>query len=397
MRCNLVFGLISGCGVLLISALLSTAAPAGEAASPPQPELLTNLFQLREEADHERLVVHPFRIVADVIDADCKAGVLLLRDASGVEFMRGDFGARDIEPGSTVCLEGTGNTVKPASFGLSVVPGMVVDNDGIHASAVQSGQVFLHAGTNPISVQWFNASGVFELNVEYEGPGMPRQRIPGSVLLRTNMDRATGRASLSPGLDFRCYEGTGWQSLSDFQKFQPAKTGIATNFDLNVRTRDENVGLEFTGLIAIPRDGIYTFHLTSDDGSRLFVGNSPMDVRVLGKHPAPVAAEELPLSILERANSPLVTVEGKVGSVGVWTTGGELQMRVGNEDISADVFENGDSVPGVPPHGKVRVTGIFQNVVTDDGSRVSGRILVSELESRPARRVVGNPSGQSAW
>jgi signal transduction histidine kinase len=126
MRCNLVFGLISGCGVLLISALLSATAPAGEAASPPQPELLTNLFQLREEAEHERLVVHPFRIVADVMDADSKTGVLLLRDASGVEFIRGDFGAQDIEPGATVCLEGTGNALKVKSFGLSVAPGMVV-------------------------------------------------------------------------------------------------------------------------------------------------------------------------------------------------------------------------------------------------------------------------------
>jgi signal transduction histidine kinase len=367
---------MSGCGVFLMFALFSVTAPAAEIASPPQPELLTNLFQLRQEAEHERLVVHPFRIVADVIDADCKGGVLLLRDASGVEFIRGGFGARDIEPGATVCLEGTGNTVKLKSFGLSVVPGMVVDNDGVHASAVQSGQVFLPAGTNPITVQWFNALKAAELNLEYEGPGLPRQRVPDSVLLRTNLDHATGRASFSPGLDFRCYEGTKWQSLSDFRQFQPVKTGTATNFDLNVRTRDENVGLEFTGLIAIPRDGVYTFHLTSDDGSRLFVGQAPLNVRVLGKNSAPVAAEKLPLSMLEPGKSPWVTLEGTVSSAGIWTTGGELLMRAGNEDVCVDVFESGDSVPGIPPHGKVRVTGICQNVVTDDGSHVPGRILV---------------------
>ena len=366
-------------------ALLSATAPAGEAASPLQPDLLTNLFQLRQEAEHEHLVVHPFRIVADIIDADGKTGALLLRDASGAEFIRGDFGAQDIEPGATVCLEGTGNTVKAEGLGLSIASGMVVDNDGVHSSAVRSGQVFLHAGTNPISVQWFNAAGAFELKLEYEGPGIPRQRIPSSVLLRTNLDRATGRAGFSPGLDFRCYEGTGWQWLSDFLKLQPVKTGIATNFDLNVRTRDENVGLEFTGLITIPRDGLYTFHLTSDDGSRLFVGNAPMNVRVLGQRPVPVAAEKLPSSILERGNSPWVTLEGTVSSVGVWTTGGELQMRAGNEDVRVDVIESGDSVPGIPPHGKVRVTGIYQNVVADAGSQVPGRILVLNWKAvRPA-------------
>ena len=126
MRRNPFPGLIPGCGVFLMLALLSATAPAGEAASPPQPELLTNLFQLREEAGHERLVVHPFRIVADVVDVDSASGVLVLRDDSGVEFIRGDFGARDIEPGATVCLEGTGNTVKLKSFGVSVDSGMVV-------------------------------------------------------------------------------------------------------------------------------------------------------------------------------------------------------------------------------------------------------------------------------
>ena len=375
MHRNPISRLIPGCSVFLMLTWLSATAPAGEAVSPPPPELLTNLFQLREEAEHERLVAHPFRIVAAVIDADGKAGALLLRDASGVEFIRGDFGARDIEPGATVCLEGTGNTVKLKNFGLSIVPGMIVDNDGMHGSTVQSGTVFLPAGTNPISVQWFNAATDFGLNLEYEGPGIPRQRIPSSALSRKHLDRATGRAGFSPGLDFRCYEGTKWQSLSDFRQFQPVKTGIATNFDLNVRTRDENIGLEFTGFIAIPQAGVYTFHLASDDGSALFIGQVPMNVRVLVKDPAPVAVEKLPLSILEPGKSPWVTLEGTVSSVGVWTTGGELQMRMGNDDVCVDVFESGDSVPGIPPHGRIRVTGIYQNVVTDDGSHVPGRIL----------------------
>jgi signal transduction histidine kinase len=148
MRCQPVSGFIPGCGVLfLMLGLLSATAAVGEAASPPQPELLTNLFQLRAEAEHERLAyaetkhanvsptmataqrrlaVHPFRIVAEVMDADSKTGVLLLRDASGVEFMRVDFGALDIQPGATVCLEGAGNAVKVKSFGVSVDSGMVV-------------------------------------------------------------------------------------------------------------------------------------------------------------------------------------------------------------------------------------------------------------------------------
>ena len=81
-----------------------------------------------------------------------------------------------------MCLEGRGYGLKPRSFELAVVPGTVVDNDGLHGIKVESGTVLLHAGVEPITVQWFNHLADFGLDVEYEGPGLPRQRIPGSVL-----------------------------------------------------------------------------------------------------------------------------------------------------------------------------------------------------------------------
>jgi signal transduction histidine kinase len=393
MRYVVASGLKWSLGTLLLLGLCGGTALAEGEGEPPPLGLLTNLFQLREQAVHGRQVVHPFRIVAEVIDADCTTGVLLLRDASGWEIVRGCSGVRDIEAGATVCLEGAGNTVKRESPGLFVYPGMIVDNDGVHPSAVQSGQALLPAGTNQFSVQWFNGPAAVELKLEYEGPGIPRQPVPSSVLWRTNMDRATGRVYLSPGLDYRCYEGMEWRVLPDFQKSHPTKTGVVTNLDLSVRTRNDNVGLEFSGLITIPREGVYTFHLTSDDGGRLFVGGATMKVRVLGKGPAPVAAEQLPAALLERRNSPWVTLEGTVRSVGVWTSGGELQMRVGNEDIRVDVVESGDFVPRIPPHSKVRVGGIYQDVVSDDGARVPGRILVLNWNAvRPVELAEAPPA-----
>jgi hexosaminidase len=32
-------------------------------------------------------------------------------------------------------------------------------------------------------------------------------------------------------------------------------------------------GLRFTGYLRVPADGVYTFHLVSDDGSRLWIGD----------------------------------------------------------------------------------------------------------------------------
>jgi hypothetical protein len=53
------------------------------------------------------------------------------------------------------------------------------------------GQVALQAGLHPITVSYFQAYGPMALEMYVEGPGMPRQRVPGALLRR---DRAGPRA-----------------------------------------------------------------------------------------------------------------------------------------------------------------------------------------------------------
>jgi signal transduction histidine kinase len=388
MRCVVVAAVARRFCVLLAAGLVlamgAAMAMGQEAAGLRQPELLTNLFQLRRCAEQGPRVVHPFQIVAEVLDSDSASGALVLRDQSGVEFIRLDLHGRAIEPGATVCLEGRGCGLKLESFGLAVVPGMVVDNDGVHATTVGSGEVFLHAGVNPIAVQWFNRIGNSGLSVEYQGPDLPRQRIPGSVLSRANLDPAAGTTNLFAGLDYRCYEGT-WGHLPDFGRLHPVKTGVATNFDLDVRTRNEHVGLGFNAFITIPRDGAYTFRVASDDGSRLFAGESSLDVRVLSNGPPPAAIGKVPATAADRKSRPWVTLDGTVDFAGVRSAGGELQIRVGNDEIRGDIFASGGFAPNFPPGARVRVSGIYQDVITDDGSRVPGILLVSSWKDvRPA-------------
>ena len=371
--------------------LWAAGAAGEEPASASQPQLLTNLFQLRSCATQPPAIAHPFRILADVLDADSASGGLVLRDLSGTEFIRLDFQGHTIEPGATVCLEGKGCGLGRQNFGLAIVPGMVVANDGIHPLASESGTTFLQAGKNPITVQWFNWYGAFGLNVEYEGPNLPRQPIPSSVFSRADIDKVTGRTNFSPGLEYRCFEGL-WESLPDFEALHPAKTGVATNLDLSVRTRDATVGLEFKGFITIPADGVYTFHLSSDDGSRLLVGDSSLDIRVLRKPPVPVAAGKVPSDVFERAGRPWVTLEGTATYSSVWTAGGELQVRVGNDDIRVEIFGDGGFVPAIPAHSQIRVSGVYDDVVTEEGLRVPGRLQVLNWNAvRPAGLLATPP------
>jgi hypothetical protein len=369
------------CGLFVLQTTGAFAAmDLGEPASRQEPALLTNLFQLRKWAVQELSVVHPFQVVADVIDVDGEHGVLALRDESGVEFIRMELEDRDIAPGATVCLTGTGCALRPRGFGLVFIPRMVVNNDGTHGIRTESGTVLLPAGANPITLQWFNGIGDVRLTVECEGPDLPRQRIPGSLLARLQSDSAGGAPHSAAGLNYRCYEGA-WERLPDFSKLLPVKTGVVADFDLEVRTRREAVGLEFNGFIQIPREGAYTFHVSSDDGSRLFVGEASMEMRVLSNAPAPRALEGVPTLTLEKKSRPWVALEGTVNYVGVRGAGAELHMRVGSDDIRVDVLESGDSAPNYPLRTRVRVCGVYEEVVTRDIQRVPGRLLVSSWKS----------------
>lgn len=72
------------------------------------------------------------------------------------------------------------------------------------------------------------------------------------------------------GLNYEYYEGT-WTSLPDFDLLTPTATGIAHNFDIGLRQRDDYFAMRFTGYFDIQSVGGYTFYLSSDDGSRLYI------------------------------------------------------------------------------------------------------------------------------
>lgn len=359
-------------------AIEGEAQPSG--AVPP---LLNNLAQLRHEAERGNRVINPFRVVIEVIDVDDTLGVLVARDTSGTEFIRLGLTNQDIKPGAVVSLEGSGCAVRLERFGLVIVPGMVVDNDGIHPLVMESGTIFLPAGRNPIRLEWFNWFGDSGLTLEFQGPGSARGGIPAAMLSRAVVDAATGRTNYHSGLDYRCWEGV-WETLPDFRALKPIKTGVAREFDHQLRSRTDAVALQFDGFILLPESGLYSFYLTSDDGGRLFVGHPSLDVRVLSQQP-PVVAEPVSANMLEGSHGSWVTLEGTVSATGVWSAGGESRLRVGNEDIRMEVFESSDFSARLPVRQRVRVSGFYQNVLTDEGYPIPGRLLVLNWQAvKPA-------------
>ena len=76
--------------------------------------------------------------------------------------------------------------------------------------------------------------------------------------------------SKPPNIRFAAYAGS-WNEIPDFDKLKPYATGKTAAFDLIPAGRTSNFGMRFDGFIHVPRDGQYSFHLGSDDGSKLYI------------------------------------------------------------------------------------------------------------------------------
>jgi DUF1680 family protein len=58
---------------------------------------------------------------------------------------------------------------------------VIVANDGIHGEVEKSGQAALQAGLHSLEVRFFEYNYAEVLEVSWEGPGLPRQKIPGEA------------------------------------------------------------------------------------------------------------------------------------------------------------------------------------------------------------------------
>jgi len=90
------------------------------------------------------------------------------------------------------------------------------------------------------------------------------------------------------------YEGD-WSSLPDFKTLQPIMSGVLKNIDISSKQGTDKYGFVFDGLVKAPADGIYTFYISSDDGSKLFIDDKVL-VDNDGLHGMSEKSNEMPLA-----------------------------------------------------------------------------------------------------
>lgn len=89
----------------------------------------------------------------------------------------------------------------------------------------------------------------------------------------TKTNRIIFLDSIQNGINYNYYVGA-WHKLPDFTKLKPQKKGNIFDINLNqFKVLDDKFGIIFTGFIEIHHKGKYTFYLTSNDGSKLWIDN----------------------------------------------------------------------------------------------------------------------------
>jgi len=81
-------------------------------------------------------------------------------------------------------------------------------------------------------------------------------------------------AATAPGLRCECREGE-FEVLPDFDAAPAAVTrAVTAAFEPDARPREDRFACRFRGYVRVPTDGVYRFFLRSDDGSRLWLGDT---------------------------------------------------------------------------------------------------------------------------
>jgi hypothetical protein len=242
----------------------------------------------------------------------------------------------------------------------------LIDNDGIHGALEQVGIINLPAGTHSMEVTFFERSGGDSLLVDVSGPGITRQSVTPFLLSST-----PPLAPAATPVDYEYYEGD-WQALPDFNALTPVQTGQLRGISLSPKLQNDFYGFRFNTTLNVTTAGDYTFYLTSDDGSALYIDDA-LIIDNDGLHGArertnTVALTEgqhtLQVTLFERTGGD--SLEVNVSGQGITRQSLTTLLTDPNDPVDpvdpVDPADPVDPITPVPPvSGGLLVNGGFEN------------------------------------
>ena len=106
--------------------------------------------------------------------------------------------------------------------------------------------------------------------VAYKGE---QKSLPSRVdIVREGMSKPILSGMVVPGLSFNYFQGS-FRMVNEFLKLKPLKSGTVPDFTIQPRESEQFFAFIYDGFIRIPKDGLYTFYLATNDGGRLLIDN----------------------------------------------------------------------------------------------------------------------------
>jgi hypothetical protein len=95
---------------------------------------------------------------------------------------------------------------------------------------------------------------------------------------KAKLHKAKKEAGLAAGSGYQYFENAGkrWEAIPDWKSLKPVKSGVTAVPGIELKNREDDYGFVFDGFIMLDADGIYTFFLESDDGSKLAIDGIPV-------------------------------------------------------------------------------------------------------------------------
>jgi hypothetical protein len=175
----------------------------------------------------------------------------------------------------------------------------LINNGGLHGDITISNSVNLTAGYHNIQIQFGEQGGGNHLIFEYSStsPAIARTVVPNSILC-TGIQPAIVAALPTPPPGCTCYAGvigqyyTGY--FADNQSFFTTHTNAINRLDANIgfntdggwgtvcpplagsNASPETYSTRFSGQIYVPTATTYTFYLTSDDASWMWINSTAL-------------------------------------------------------------------------------------------------------------------------
>ena len=104
-------------------------------------------------------------------------------------------------------------------------------------------------------------------------PDGVKSPVHSAAIKRAQPVPAATPGDTTPGLAAAYYELENTPAkLPDFAALKPARTVPLDKFTIEFERRGSNFGVVYQGFIKVPKAGVYTFGLDSDDGTKLFIG-----------------------------------------------------------------------------------------------------------------------------